>query len=184
MSGTVAEMIPASCSAKIAMALPFRPPPGLELPPPPGFEGFQKKEDADADALSACSTADTSDMLESGVEDEFTDAGYVPGRLLQCIAHETPEPIRPGLEKCAEQPTSMIPPPPAPVFAFPLPSVGSAGHACGLCQPCEFFHKNRCTAGASCRFCHLCGAQEPKARRKAKNAIKRMYRLQREMEER
>jgi hypothetical protein len=177
-------MIPASCSAKLAMALPFRPPPGLDLPPPPGFEGFQRKEDADADALSACSTADTSEVLESLVEGEFNDAVYVPGHLLQCIAHETPVPVSLALEKCVEQPASMIPPPPAPFVAFPLPSVGSAGHACGLCQPCEFFHKQRCTAGASCHFCHLCGPQEPKARRKAKKVIKRMYQLQREMQER
>jgi hypothetical protein len=121
-------------------------------------------------------------VLDSGVVNELADAGYVPGRLLQGIAHETPAPEALDLEKLVEQSTSMVVPPPPPPIAFPLPvlSVGSVGHACGLCQPCEFFHKQRCVAGASCKFCHLCGPEEPKARRKAKKMVKRMHRLQQE----
>jgi hypothetical protein len=156
----------------MAMALPFRPPPGLELPPPPGLEGLRRNADADADALSSCSTADTLEVLES--------PGYVPGRLLLEKCVETPTPVTLDLEKCVEQSLSMIPPPAPPAVAYPLPSLGSVGHACGLCQPCEFFHKQRCVSGASCKFCHLCGPEEPKARRKAKKIVKRMYRMQRE----
>jgi len=35
-----------------------------------------------------------------------------------------------------------------------LPSVGSAGHAEGRCQPCTFFRRGMCLVGRSCKFCH------------------------------
>jgi len=45
--------------------------------------------------------------------------------------------------------------------AFPaalgLPSLGSLGHDHGCCKPCGFVHhKDGCSAGVSCSFCHLC----------------------------
>jgi hypothetical protein len=149
----------------------------LELPPPPGLErlykvcGTQMDAETEVDALRTCSTAETAKVLDSGITGEFADVEYVPGRLLQGIVLEAPAPVTLELDKCVEQPT-MIPPPPAPVGA--LPSLGSADHACGSCHPCEFFHRQRCRAGASCKFCHLCGPEELKARRKAKRAVKRM----------
>lgn len=36
-----------------------------------------------------------------------------------------------------------------------LPSVGSAGHAHGLCKRCCFFPKGRCLNGYACNFCHF-----------------------------
>jgi hypothetical protein len=36
-----------------------------------------------------------------------------------------------------------------------LPSIGSAGHAHGLCKRCCFFPKGRCLNGYSCNFCHF-----------------------------
>lgn len=160
----------------------FRPPPGLEneLIPPPGFEhSFRSCAQADADAgdaLSSCSTADTAEALSEVRQDEWptmtaaamTDPArrspaYVPGRVLRCAARDSfTAPIVLALEECVE---SSVP---------ALPSKGSWGHACGLCQPCEFFHRDRCTAGTDCRFCHLCGPEEPKLRRKAKRLMKRM----------
>lgn len=61
----------------------------------------------------------------------------------------------------------------APCASEVLPSVGSAGHECGACQPCAFFHKQGCASGAECSFCHLCGPGEKKKRQKAKIAALR-----------
>lgn len=162
----------------------FRPPPGLEneLIPPPGFEQkFLAGAEADADAgdaLSSCSTADTAEEArqEEGPTMAMADpAGrsfaYIPGRVLRCAARDSCTlPIVLALEECVERPIAQ----PSPSSAPALPSKGSWGHACGLCQPCEFFHRERCTAGVNCRFCHLCGPEEPKLRRKAKRVMKRM----------
>jgi len=49
-----------------------------------------------------------------------------------------------------------------------LPSAGSADHDAGRCKPCAFFHTRTCTSGRACQFCHLCGPEEKKRRRKAK----------------
>mmetsp|Transcript_55991 Transcript_55991/g.162237 ORF Transcript_55991/g.162237 Transcript_55991/m.162237 type:complete len:202 (-) Transcript_55991:300-905(-) len=46
-----------------------------------------------------------------------------------------------------------------------IPSVGSAGHHLGLCKPCDFVDRGFCRAGASCRFCHLCGPAERRQRK-------------------
>jgi hypothetical protein len=180
------------------MTVPFRKPPGLELiTPPPGLEQVlpspATKMDREAvpktidlDALSSCSTADTAEALEwlldspawlldspayikGGICAIEGSATYGPGRLLRRTA--TPEEVPP-------------PPPPPPVAieletciersgAALLLNPGSAGHACGLCQPCEFFHRGRCTAGVDCKFCHLCGPDAAKARRRAKKAVMR-----------
>eukprot|EP00930_Biecheleria_cincta_P018163 TRINITY_DN14239_c0_g1_i1.p1 TRINITY_DN14239_c0_g1~~TRINITY_DN14239_c0_g1_i1.p1 ORF type:complete len:157 (-),score=16.62 TRINITY_DN14239_c0_g1_i1:13-414(-) len=53
-----------------------------------------------------------------------------------------------------------------PGQATELPSVGSAGHHLKLCRPCVFVHKDGCQAGASCKFCHLCSANEKRLRKK------------------
>merc|ERR1712151_1489286 len=50
-----------------------------------------------------------------------------------------------------------------------LPSRGSIGHECGVCQPCAFFHKQGCASGAECSFCHLCGPGEKKKTSKGKD---------------
>jgi hypothetical protein len=49
-----------------------------------------------------------------------------------------------------------------------LPSAGSAFHEAGGCKPCVFVHKGGCADGAACQFCHLCGPDEKKRRRKEK----------------
>jgi len=53
----------------------------------------------------------------------------------------------------------------APELGTPeQPTVGSAGHPYGTCKPCAFFHRKGCINGVECRFCHLCGPRERKAR--------------------
>lgn len=53
-----------------------------------------------------------------------------------------------------------------------LPSLGSAGHHLGQCQPCAFTAKG-CSAGESCTFCHLCDSSEHKRQKKRKQALRR-----------
>jgi hypothetical protein len=49
-----------------------------------------------------------------------------------------------------------------------LPTVGSASHIAGLCQPCTFFWRSGCTKGVECSFCHLCEKGEKRRRTKEK----------------
>jgi len=66
------------------------------------------------------------------------------------------------------------PPPPGPApGTAELPSVGSVGHFDGSCRPCAFVHAGRCQHGPACSFCHLCGPEERKRRRKDKLEARR-----------
>lgn len=47
-----------------------------------------------------------------------------------------------------------------------LPTVGSCGHHLGVCKPCAFGFKGCCKNGSSCQFCHLCGAEEIRNKKK------------------
>jgi len=49
-----------------------------------------------------------------------------------------------------------------------LPSMGSALHAGGTCKPCAFFHSKGCKGGPRCMFCHLCGPEARRQRRREK----------------
>lgn len=51
-----------------------------------------------------------------------------------------------------------------------LPSVGSAGHRAGTCSPCAFLYTRGCDRGTECEFCHLCGPEVRKQRKKEKRA--------------
>lgn len=54
-----------------------------------------------------------------------------------------------------------------------LPTIGSAGHGKRRCRPCAFFwREGSCQTGPHCKFCHLCGADEKKLRRKERVAGK------------
>merc|ERR1711956_191823 len=53
-----------------------------------------------------------------------------------------------------------------------LPSVGSTQHHVGRCRPCSFL-KQGCRSGIECNFCHLCGPDEKKRRKKNKMYEKR-----------
>lgn len=56
-----------------------------------------------------------------------------------------------------------------------LPTIGSAGHWEGLCKPCAFMTRG-CSRGSDCPFCHLCGPDERKKRRREKIAYLRELR--------
>jgi hypothetical protein len=74
--------------------------------------------------------------------------------------------------------TSSEPPPPPPsgpaLGSEGLPSSGSVAHADGGCRPCAFLHTKGCENGLSCSFCHLCGPEEKRRRRKEKLEMKRV----------
>lgn len=76
------------------------------------------------------------------------------------------------------RPSALPPPPPcapAPGSAQ-LPSVGSSDHAVGLCKPCAFLHTKGCQNGFTCKFCHLCGPDEKRRRKKDKLEFRRVFR--------
>jgi len=50
------------------------------------------------------------------------------------------------------------------------PSVGSAGHAAGVCKRCCFFPRGRCANGYTCEFCHY---EHEKRKRKNKKKKKK-----------
>lgn len=50
-----------------------------------------------------------------------------------------------------------------------LPTLGSEGHEEGLCHPCTFHPRGRCTNGASCGFCHLTHGKRRGVRRRGGN---------------
>ena len=58
-------------------------------------------------------------------------------------------------------------------------SAASARHRAGRCKPCAFVHhQGGCTNGLSCEFCHLCGPDEIKTRKRQRlKRAKRAYRL-------
>lgn len=91
------------------------------------------------------------------------DVDYSPGRVLQKEAGSSVRvPLQ--LEKVLAQP---------PCGSAECPSVGSAGHHLGLCKPCDFIHRSSCRSGASCKFCHLCGPEENRRRKKEKHGMLR-----------
>lgn len=109
-------------------------------------------------------TSDCSEELATA-EEAAAEAmsGYVPGRILQRSIKQGAQaaiPLR--LEEAVERTTTG---------SLSCPSVGSAGHCVGLCKPCDFFHRGRCTNAAACKFCHLCGPDEGRRRRKQKQAL-------------
>lgn len=53
-----------------------------------------------------------------------------------------------------------------------LPSIGSAYHNMGMCKPCGFLHKGGCANAMACKFCHICGPDELKQRKKDKKLAK------------
>ena len=59
-------------------------------------------------------------------------------------------------------------------------STASARHRAGRCKPCAFVHQGGCTNGLRCEFCHLCGPDEIKSRKRERlRRVKRAYQLRR-----
>lgn len=167
-------MTPATVGAKLASQPPasLAPAVGLEyvprVPPPPGLE------------MEACPGATL--LLSSPYRAYLAKAAWneTEGALL--IARDLPlravpspgvftlpDALKPaGAFLGGVTPTRSMAPSPPPVQEEDIPSPGSASHSQGLCVPCDFFHRGLCKADVTCNFCHLCGPEESKRRRKVK----------------
>jgi len=123
-------------------------------------------EASDPGEESDCSTADTTNDIESGLQTQA-----VPNMM----HFEGSSPFmmhNPGL--LSENPWTsyaapgywMPYPPPVPAPWTQLPSVGSTGHFLGRCKPCAFLHKEGCRSGVDCPYCHLCPPGEKQRRKR------------------
>eukprot|EP00416_Gambierdiscus_australes_P042502 CAMPEP_0171102238 /NCGR_PEP_ID=MMETSP0766_2-20121228/57246_1 /TAXON_ID=439317 /ORGANISM="Gambierdiscus australes, Strain CAWD 149" /LENGTH=192 /DNA_ID=CAMNT_0011562477 /DNA_START=70 /DNA_END=648 /DNA_ORIENTATION=- len=83
------------------------------------------------------------------------------------VPASTPPPVVLSLVEAVLAPANPLP------SSTQLPSVGSAGHGVGHCKPCAFFHTKGCKSEAACQFCHLCGPDEKKLRRKEKLEVRK-----------
>ena len=79
----------------------------------------------------------------------------------------------PGLHMpCSAEPTEAAPE--TRTGRLPTESIGSVLHSEGLCKPCAWYWKPQsCENGRHCLHCHLCGADEPRRRRKQKKEFRR-----------
>eukprot|EP00445_Apocalathium_hangoei_P041172 CAMPEP_0203971444 /NCGR_PEP_ID=MMETSP0359-20131031/98479_1 /ASSEMBLY_ACC=CAM_ASM_000338 /TAXON_ID=268821 /ORGANISM="Scrippsiella Hangoei, Strain SHTV-5" /LENGTH=438 /DNA_ID=CAMNT_0050909419 /DNA_START=75 /DNA_END=1391 /DNA_ORIENTATION=- len=105
-------------------------------------------------------------------------AGFAkaPTHSLSLAAHGA-QSIAALLSETLRQPAVAVSTVEAPPAATPLqaeepPSVGSWAHATRRCRPCAFLHTKGCENGRACGFCHLCGADERKRRRKEKAEVR------------
>jgi len=58
-------------------------------------------------------------------------------------------------------------------YSLGMWSIGSAQHATGNCKPCGFLWKKGCHKAQNCHFCHLCGSDEVKRRKRDKIEARR-----------
>jgi len=176
------------------------PPPGLAVPcgvaPPPGLtrpgawssppaapmaqRRLRKAASGGVDDCSSsfCSTADGDvPTPRSDTPKAWSSSG------------STHDPAEAALGSAGVSPLSvLVPPPPSSnevlldlcglfsklvVGTAQCPSAGSVGHHAGLCKPCDFVHRGCCTNGVQCKFCHLCGPEENKLRKKQRKAAAR-----------
>uniref|UniRef100_A0A7S1VZZ6 C3H1-type domain-containing protein n=1 Tax=Alexandrium catenella TaxID=2925 RepID=A0A7S1VZZ6_ALECA len=102
-------------------------------------------------------------------------SAYEPGEALAKASAPTVVLDLAGALGCGPA-AAVPPPPPAPRrdTMLKLPSAGSALHGTGECRPCDFMYRtDNCREGAACRFCHLCGPQAVRQRRKQRRALLR-----------
>lgn len=89
--------------------------------------------------------------------------------------HEAPSPQ----PRRAQRRPAVLPQLIDAVGSSSVPTIGSLGHGGQRrrrCKPCAFFWKEAgCFGGPGCQFCHLCGPDEKKLRRKEKvsNQVRR-----------
>lgn len=127
----------------------------------------------DHEAGSDCSTADTADDVRTAV------------RLLIPSLDGTAQGLSPRTEKIGV-PAPSVPPvqlrledvlSESDVVSDEVPTQGSRNHHLGTCQPCAFVYKEEgCKAGVQCRFCHLCGPEARRQRKKEKQQAVRNLR--------
>lgn len=115
--------------------------------------------------------------------DDFLNAPLTPAACLLNLGPRQQPPPPPSAAPRGLSPAAAVPPPPAPpasptglavaleaaaVAGLALPSMGSAAHGLGACKPCAFLYSKGCQNGPACTFCHVCGPEELKRRRKDK----------------
>jgi len=167
----------AACVGQVPRAPPGLLPPGLPLP------GNTREQhpltrssrsrlqgqstaagvEADAEVSSSCSTTDTMPqdvpastgvLRQLGNDLDATAAVCEPCRVLS-LHSAVPEP--------------------APLGSQERPTVGSTCHHLGVCKPCAHaFSQEGCNNGPLCNFCHLCGPEEIKRRKKDKRSFQRV----------
>jgi len=122
---------------------------------------------------------------------------YCPGELVQQCLRASIMVVPPGLEKCSTIATQRSCGAVAQLVdrtslessddqdfksspfqaASEVPSIGSLGHGHGCCKPCGFVHhKDGCSAGVSCIFCHLCPPGTIERQREKKRQLVRAAR--------
>jgi len=142
---------------------------------------IERKRSGSIDLDSECSTVDTAEALEDvapPVPQTLADTGYSPGRALRTEAKLR---LSAGPRLLSLVDTIAEPPQEGGLPGFP--SVGSAGHHLGMCKPCDFVHRGSCRTGFACKFCHLCGPEANKQKKKERRKVVRaMARMQTEDE--
>jgi hypothetical protein len=126
----------------------FTPPPGLSL----DEEGAVTRDDA-----SECSAVDA-----FGTEAASRVSGFQPENA-EIIDTQDTQVLLKLSDYIADQPSKCGMP--------GCPSLGSCNHHLGLCRPCDFVHRDGCRQGADCPFCHLCGPEDNKQKKKERQKL-------------
>jgi len=144
-------------SMPLKLPFGFAPPPGLTHPL---FDVHEEEHWA----MSDKSTTDPSDSTSTPDLDELGEVGYVPGRTLRSAIVGPTDGNHPSQ---ALELSNTIPDPPTAYGSPECPSLGSIHHHLGLCVPCDFINRtDACRMGAACKFCHLCGPEANKQKKK------------------
>jgi len=94
-----------------------------------------------------------------------------PERIECTLEDETEEDVESDLDQNIPKKANSMPALSTQEFA----SIGSEGHADGMCTPCAWFWKPKsCLNEKDCRYCHLCPDGELKKRKKNKVAKMRL----------
>mmetsp|Transcript_158403 Transcript_158403/g.508118 ORF Transcript_158403/g.508118 Transcript_158403/m.508118 type:complete len:230 (-) Transcript_158403:438-1127(-) len=142
------------------LLLPFRPPPGLELPGPVSPAALSwalmlaVHGDRSAKAVDTWGASFSSGSETASTTDPADD---LPSPFPERSEAVPEPPVLPVLNLCDALAAGKA----AFACSAACPSVGSAEHHLGVCRPCDFASRGvECRAGATCQFCHLCGPGE------------------------
>merc|ERR1719447_1776376 len=130
------------------------------------WRGAARKSLPSEGSTSAGSSRSSSPAPSSATSDAARQAPYVPGQALQqAVAGARRPAVQLSLDGAVARPAGGT---------ADCPSVGSAAHWAGLCKPCDFLHKGKCTNGSACKYCHLCGPEVAAQRRRQKKALRKV----------
>lgn len=125
---------------------------------------------------------------------------YRPGEIVQQCLRMPTMLLPPGLDECSTISTQRSPAETAQLVTstlftissggdsknsatqagLDLPSLGALGHDQRCCKPCGFVHhKDGCSAGVNCSFCHLCPPGTIERQRQSKRQLIRAARRNR-----